>query len=60
MTEFELETKVDELARGLLSLAQVGGMPESYWRTDSRIAIACEALAITPEEAYSGDWWLEY
>lgn len=39
------------LALALLDLANVSGMPDSYWLTDHRIALACEALGITPVEA---------
>jgi hypothetical protein len=41
----------EQLARDVIALAQVGGMPDTYWLTDSRISRACAVLGITPEEA---------
>jgi hypothetical protein len=49
----------EDLARAVLSLAQVGGMPDSYWYTDSRITLACSILGISKEEAAELDWWVE-
>lgn len=40
-----------QLATDVIALAQVGGMPDSYWSSDSRISRACSVLGITPEEA---------
>lgn len=42
---------LEDLARDVLSLAQAGGMPESFWTTDERIARACAVLGLEPEEA---------
>lgn len=42
---------LEDLARDVISLAQTGGMPESFWSTDSRIARACTVLGVEPEEA---------
>lgn len=39
------------LAVALLSLAHAAGMPGSFWQSDSRIAIACETLDITCDQA---------
>lgn len=41
----------EQLARDVIALAQVGGMPDSYWLSDSRVSRACAVLGITPEEA---------
>jgi len=41
----------EQLARDIIALAQVGGMPDTYWLSDSRISRACAVLGITPEEA---------
>lgn len=41
----------EQLARDVISLAAAGGMPDSFWGTDSRIARACEVLGITTDEA---------
>lgn len=35
-----------QLALDVLHLAMIGGMPSSYWHTDSRIARACEVLGV--------------
>lgn len=45
-----------ELAADALALAQMGGMPDSFWLTDSRIARACQVLGIGPQEALDTDW----
>lgn len=39
------------LAKNVLSLAAQGGMPDTYWHTDSRIRRACKVLNWTPEQA---------
>lgn len=39
------------LAQDVIAMAQAGGMPDTYWQTDRRIARACEVLGITPEVA---------
>lgn len=44
------------LAIDVLALAQVGGIPDTYWATDSRIARACEVLGVKPAEAMTTDW----
>lgn len=46
----------EQLARDIFTLAQRGGMPDTYWRTDSRIARACAVLGVTPEHARVTDW----
>lgn len=35
---------VEELARAVLTLAEDGGMPDSFWATDSRIDLAKHIL----------------
>lgn len=40
-----------QLAQDVISMAQSGGMPDSWWLTDTRIARACKVLGITPEKA---------
>lgn len=42
-----------ELAKALLSLADTAGMPDSFWRTDSRVALAREMLGVSQDERYS-------
>lgn len=37
------------LARGLLQIADAGGMPDSFWRSDSRVRMAREVLGV-PED----------
>lgn len=41
----------ERLALDVLHLAMLGGMPSSYWQTDSRIARACEVLGIDVDYA---------
>jgi hypothetical protein len=47
-----------DLAEAVLIMAAVGHMPDTYWPTDSRVALACKALGWTPEQAR--DWAREY
>lgn len=35
-----------ELALDVLTMAVVGGMPDTYWLTDSRVARACDVLEV--------------
>ena len=44
------------LARDVLSIAQAGGMPDSYWTTDIRIIRACAILGTDPATAKNIDW----
>jgi hypothetical protein len=53
------DTYLYKAAVGILSLAQVGGMPGSFWHTDSRVRLACEVLGITTEKAQEIDWWID-
>ena len=46
-----METVVEKLAKAVLTIAADGGMPDSYWATDSRITMACEVLGWTSERA---------
>lgn len=41
------------LARGLLQLADLGGMPDTYWQTDSRVRLAREVLGVPADGRYS-------
>lgn len=43
-----------DLARGVLQLAVLGGMPNTYWSTDSRVELARKTLGLMVEEAR--DW----
>lgn len=43
-----------DLARAVLQLAVLGGMPDTYWYTDSRIELARRTLGLMPHEAR--DW----
>lgn len=36
------------LARAILSMAVSGGLPDSYWESDSRVLLACRVLGIQP------------
>ena len=40
-----------QLARDVLTMAASGGMPDTYWHSDTRISRACEVLGITPDQA---------
>lgn len=40
-----------QLAKDVLAVAASGGMPDTFWWTDSRIARAREALGWTVEKA---------
>lgn len=42
---------VRRLAWDVLLMAHEGGMPDTYWHTDSRIARACRILNYTPDQA---------
>lgn len=41
----------EQLARDVLSMAATGGMPDSFWLTDTRIERACAVLGLSPAEA---------
>jgi hypothetical protein len=43
----------EQLARDVLSLADVGGMPDSYWQTDSRVTRARAVLGVGEDERYT-------
>jgi hypothetical protein len=52
-------TKAD-LARAILSLADSAGMPDAYWQSDSRVALARSVLAVPDEGRYShADLWTD-
>lgn len=46
-----IEEAMEQLALDVISLAITGGMPATYWASDSRIARACAVLDLTVEEA---------
>lgn len=45
------ERIISELAEGVLRMAHLGGMPESYWHTDQHLLLACEELQIDTSKA---------
>lgn len=47
----EAAVMLDKVARDVIAMAQAGGMPDTYWLSDSRISRACDVLGITPEQA---------
>ena len=53
MTTPKLNTveTTERLAKAVLVMAADGGMPDTFWAQDSRIELACEVLAWTPEKA---------
>ena len=52
----DLHDSLRVVAADVLALAQVGGMPSTYWATDSRIARACSVLGLTPTQAARIEW----
>lgn len=48
----DLREERDQLAKDVLEIAMAGGMPESFWFTDSRIKRACKVLDYSPAQAY--------
>jgi hypothetical protein len=42
-----------DLARALLSLADTAEMPDTYWQTDSRVALAREVLGVPVDGRYT-------
>jgi hypothetical protein len=40
----------EDLAWAVVSMARDGGMPDTFWLTDSRIAMACEVLGLGPDQ----------
>lgn len=48
------------IAKDVLTMAATGGMPNTFWYTDERIARACEALGWNRREARTwAQQWLE-
>lgn len=41
----------EDLAMDVLTMAYFGGMPDTYWHTDSRILRACRVLGIEVQQA---------
>jgi hypothetical protein len=56
ITTAEHDKQVKRLAKDVLLMAASGGMPDSYWHTDSRIKRACKVLGWTADQARS---WAE-
>ena len=44
-----------ELARGILQLADLAGMPDSFWRSDTRVQRAREVLGVPADGRYTHD-----
>jgi hypothetical protein len=42
-----------QLAQAVLSLADSAGMPDSFWETDSRVALARQVLGVPQDGRYS-------
>lgn len=42
----DIESRERDLAKAVLSLADSAGMPDSYWQTDSRVALARSVLGV--------------
>lgn len=51
MSAQELQIMLRQASRDVLTMAANGGMPDTYWHTDSRIQRACNVLGIGPNEA---------
>jgi hypothetical protein len=47
------DDRTADLARGLLQIADAGGMPDTFWRTDSRVRLAREVLGIPEDGRYT-------
>lgn len=41
----------EALAKSVLQIAAAGGMPDTFWATDSRIRLACQTLGWETDEA---------
>lgn len=44
-----------QLAKAVIRMAHAGGMPDTFWTTDRHIALACDVLGWTPEQAQDAD-----
>lgn len=42
---------MDDLAKCVIMIAALGGMPGTFFQTDSRVALACSTLGWTTYEA---------
>lgn len=40
-----------DLAKAIICLAADGGLPDTFWSTDTRIQAACNILDLSPEQA---------
>lgn len=49
----DLEDDRSNLARAVLQLADLEGMPDSFWGTDSRVALARRVLDVPEDDRYS-------
>lgn len=43
----------EALARGLLQIADLGGMPDTFWQTDSRVELARAVLGVPSDGRYT-------
>lgn len=48
----------DQAAKDVLTMAASGGMPDTFWQTDSRISRACAVLQVSPECARRWARWV--
>lgn len=47
------EPTQEALAKALLQIADVAGMPDTYWQRDSRVELAREVLGIPADSRYT-------
>jgi hypothetical protein len=45
--------QVTALAKAVLQLADAGGMPDTYWQTDSRVRMARNMLGVPEDGRYT-------
>lgn len=43
------------LAKAVLAIADSGGMPDTYWQADSRVALARQVLGVPADGRYTHD-----
>jgi len=51
LRQHKSHTRARQLAKDVLTMAANGGMPDSFWLTDQRIARAAAELRMTSEQA---------
>lgn len=44
---------VEALARGVLQIADAAGMPDTYWQTNTAVAVARSVLGVPPDGRYT-------